>query len=266
MSNATCGTLNDVEIKSLLESGKLIVENCDKNNVKQACYELRAGNIYFDLTSGGTKHTVEDKKDIVFKPHQSIVIITKEKLKIPNDILARVLTKGSLFSVGFNPVNTYADPGFHGQMGIVMNNSSNNYLKIKSGDVIAKIEFDRLQNEVDTPYFGQHSFESGVWPIRSDYVIDRNDIKKYISQYDEMDEIKSVYGESIANIMHRVLISEKRFLFATIVLIITNLLIIGLSQGTNWIDPVTSVILGILSNLGYTIVSFFIKNYNSRRK
>ena len=50
MSDNFYGTLNDSEIINLLERGKLIIENGNRSNVKQACYELRAGNIYFDLS------------------------------------------------------------------------------------------------------------------------------------------------------------------------------------------------------------------------
>lgn len=268
MSTTTYGTLNDAEILKLLENNELIIEDANKANVKQACYELCAGNTYFDLTSGGTKYTLADGDDILFKPHQSIVIISKEKFELPNDILARFLSKGSLFSVGFTPVNTYADPGFYGRMGIVMNNASNNYLRIKSGEIIAKVEFERLQNPVEKPYHGQHGFETGIWPIRNDYIINRKELNKYFSKYDELAEIEAIYGVSVSKVMRRILITERRFVIATAVLIIINLIVIGLSLGTAWLSPVMNVILGIVSNLGYAIVSFIISNFKwkSRRK
>ncbi len=265
MSNTTYGILNDAEIIEALKNNELIIEDANISNVKQTCYELRAGNTYFDLTAGGTKHTLADGDDILFKPHQTIVIITKEKFELPNNVLARFLTKGALFSVGFTPVNTYADPGFYGRMGIVMNNASNNYLRITSGEVIAKVEFERLQNPVEKPYHGQHGFETGVWPIRTDYIISRNNLHKYFPKQDEIDEIEAIYGESVAKVMYRILITERRFVIATIVLIIINLVVIGLSLGTEWLSPVTNVILGIISNLGYAIVSLIISKFKWRK-
>ena len=266
MSSNFYGTLNDVEIINLLENGKLIIENGDRNNVQQACYELRAGNIYFDLSSGGTRYEVYDGEAILFKPHQTIVIISKEKFELPDDILARFLSKGALVSVGFTPVNTYADPGFYGRMGIIMSNASNNYLKVTSGDVIAKVEFDRLQNPVSKSYHGQHGFETGVWPIRNDYIVNEKELKRFIPKLDMLSEIEAAYGEPVANIMQRVLITERRFVVATIILIIMNLIIIAISSGTNALSTVGNVICGIVANIIYALMSIAITRFEWRKK
>lgn len=265
MSKTVCGTLNDTEIKNAVKSGELIIGDFNPDNVKQTCYELRAGNIYFDLSAGGTRHEIKDDGIILFRPHQTIVVISKEKFSLPNNILARFLTKGSLFSIGFAPVNTYADPGFYGHMGIVMNNTSNNYLKIPCGAAIAKAEFDRLQNPVSVPYHGQHGFETGVWPMRSDYIIDRKQLSQYLPKYNELQEIKAIYGESVAEIIRRILITERRFVFATIILIVINMIIIGLSTGTDWLSPITNVILGIVTNVLYALVSLFVTHSKWRK-
>lgn len=264
--NNTYGTLNDEEILSLAQKGELITEEFDVKNIKQACYELRAGNCYYDLSSGGKKHLVQAGGAILFKPHQRIVIITKEKLEIPSDILARILTKGSLFSVGILPVNTYADPGFVGRIGIVLHNSSNDYLKIDDGLAIAKVEFTRLQNPVKKVYHGQHGFETEIWPIHSDFIVERgNELKELLPNYSEIDEISVAFGPSVANIMQRVLITERRFLIATIIYIILNLVLIGLCMGTDWLSPMISVVLGIVSNFLYAIVSFLISSVRRRK-
>lgn len=261
------GTLNDENIINYVSNkNKLIIEEFKEENVKQACYELRAGNIYFDLTGGVIRHEIKDDDEIVFRPHQTIVIISKEKFSLPKDILARFLTKGALVSIGFVPVNTYADPGFYGRMGIVMNNASNNYLKIPCGEEISKVEFVKLKFPVDEPYHGQHGFETGVWPLRTDLIIQKNDIKAYFPKENDIDEIRASYGDSVASIMHRVLITERRFVIATVILIIVNLIIIGLSLGTSWLGPVTNVICGIVANLLYAIVSLVIYNKRSKKK
>lgn len=255
MDGTVYGTLNDTEIISAVNNHKLIIEDFNQGNVKQACYELCAGSTYFDLSTGGTRHKINDDGIILFKPHQTIVVITKEKFSLPSDILARFLTKGSLVSVGFAPVNTYADPGFYGRMGIIMNNTSNNYLKIACGAAIAKVEFVRLQNPVAEPYRGQHGFETGVWPLRNDYVVERKDLHCYFPKMDALQEIEAIYGQSVAKIMQRILVTERRFVFATIALIITNLVIIGLSLSTQWLSPVMNVVYGIIANVGYALVT-----------
>ena len=249
------GTLTDTDILHYAENRKLIIDNFERGNVKQACYELRAGNIYFDLSAGCIKHTVNDEEYIVFRPHQTIVVISKEKFQIPEDILARFLTKGYLVSLGLTPVNTYADPGFYGQMGMIMTNTSNEYLKIQSGDTIAKVEFCKLHAPVKECYHGQHGFETQIWPFRKELIINRKDLRNYIKDFNEFDEIEAAFGKAIAQSLKRIYVTEHRFLFATIILIIVDLIIIGFSQGTKWLSPVMSVILGIVSNVVYAIVA-----------
>ncbi len=267
MSNVVYGTLNDTEIIELGLSGKLITEDFRKENVKQACYELRAGNCYYDLNLGNEKKTVRDRGIILLKPHQRIVVITKEKLNLPSDILARILTKGVLFSVGISPVNTYADPGFVGRLGIVLQNTSNRYLKIRSGEAIAKIEFNRLQNPVTEVYHGQHGYETEIWPIKTDYFVkDSKELKKYLPDQNELDEINDAFGPSVATIIERVLVTERRFLISTVIFIIINLLIVGFAQGTDWLSPMMSVFLGVASNLFYTIISFIISIYRRKKR
>src|SRR4051794_38271488 len=106
------GTLNDELIRTYCENHILISKNFNPENVSEACYELSAGNIYYDISRNFKRidiHT-DGYSYILIKPKQSVVIITKEELHIPNNVIGRVLTKGKLFSIGLLPINTYADP------------------------------------------------------------------------------------------------------------------------------------------------------------
>jgi deoxycytidine triphosphate deaminase len=140
------GTLTDADILRLATDHLLITEGFELKSLKQACYELTSSNIFYDVAS-----THEDKRVIVnsrigylLKPHCYVVAITQECLALPDNVLARILTKGRLFSVGILPVNTYADPGFEGKLGITLYNGSHRYLSIRPGEAIAKIEFNVL--------------------------------------------------------------------------------------------------------------------------
>lgn len=268
MEDGFVGTLSDTQILEMAQKGKLITERFARKNVKQACYELRAGNIYYDLNNGGKKVKIgKTENDFIhFRPHQRIVIITQEKLELPADILARILTKGSLFSVGILPVNTYADPGFVGRLGIVLHNASNNHLKIHYGAPIAKIEFDKLQHKVNEVYHGQHGFESSIWPINDDYIIPKSELKRYMPNYDQLSEIESAFGPEVAAILKRIYKTERKFLITTVLFLIVNMVIIGLAQATDWLEPTVSIILGIVSNLLFEFVVFFISTVRGGKK
>ena len=130
----------------MCEKSELIRSNFSDKQVYQACYEIRAGIVYYDLTEGRKRFTIPHDGDILIKPRHMVVIITLEEFNLPSDILGRILTKGAFFSFGLSPVNTYAAPGFFGNLGILLFNSSVNYVRIPTGTSIAKIEFSRLKH------------------------------------------------------------------------------------------------------------------------
>src|SRR5262245_5759727 len=96
-------TLSDDDIVKEMATGALI-KNGDQAQVAGASYELRLGNVYYDLTEGDEPITAPTGGTVLIKPGHRVVLITHEELDIPNDILARVVNKGSLFSVGLSPV------------------------------------------------------------------------------------------------------------------------------------------------------------------
>lgn len=237
--NTTVGTLSDVDIKLLSSQGKLIIENYNEKNVIQACYELRASNIYYDLSNpkNPLKNDLKDGEYILIKPKQLVVIITLETLELENDILGRILTKGKLFSVGLLPVNTYADPGFYGRLGIVFYNLSNNFLKINTGETIAKIEFTRLQEPVSSSYRGQHGYQTSIWPIPTDMIVSYEEAQKDARVKSPPEEIESAFGADVGRVIKRVFKYERYVILAALLYIALSLLIIHSMQGSNWISP-----------------------------
>ncbi|MBO1096829.1 hypothetical protein FQS90_09865 [Enterococcus casseliflavus] len=256
------GTLNDSMIKELSEGYKILIEKeFSSDYVKQCCYELRASNIYYKPyeNESSRKVVVGENDYILIKPNQLVVIISKEKLNIPNNIVGKILTKGKLFSIGLLPVNTYADPGFRGNMGIVFSNISNNYIKIYPDEAIAKIEFSKLIEKVSQPYSGQHGYESEIWPIPVDMILSKREIRKdkRISS-SQIVEISEMFGEKLGAILKRILWFEKGFIFSMVIYVIVTLILLGLLQN-NLIETVNGIWVGVITNcvwlLGQVVIN-----------
>lgn len=264
MDKSRYGTLTDREIIDCAERNELICEDFVRENVKQACYELRVGNYYYDLSNETKRIEIEEDGYVLLRPFQRVVIITKEKLNIPSNILARILTKGALFSLGILPVNTYADPGFYGRLGIVLHNASHHYLKLKYKESIAKIEFDRLQVPVERPYRGQHGYETNIWPIQEeDHILQKSELEKELGYISDINEIEYAFGKRVANIFRKIFVYEKRFLTVCSIYFMIMIIFIGM---LDWIangNPVTttivSVFAGVGSNLLFLLAEFFIR-------
>lgn len=199
------GTLTDQDIREQVGQHQLIVENFEAGRVRQACYELRASDVFYE-----TAATREDKRVVasvetgyVLRPHCYVTAIVMEKIRLPANVLGRILTKGQLFSVGILPVNTYADPGFDGRLGITLYNASQRYLVLKPGQPIAKIEFTVLAKPVAEPYSGQHGYETEIWPIPVQHYADMNQLRKRGYLRSEAEEIEASYGPQLGSIARR---------------------------------------------------------------
>ena len=159
-------TLSDSEIQTEIRAGRLVIYGND-SHAAGACYELRLGDVYYDLTESDQPISIENTGTVLIKPGHRVVLITHEQLDLPADIFARVVSKGSLFSVGLSHVATYADPGFSGHLGIVTQNISAKYIEIHPLEPIAKVDFTKLSQPAKRLYIGQHGFRTQIWPIKS---------------------------------------------------------------------------------------------------
>lgn len=255
------GTLTDSEIMEYAKNKQLIVENYDEKKVKQACYELRASNIYYDIYNQSRRCVLNDGEYILIKPKQCLVIITLESLELPADFLGRILTKGKLFSIGISAVNTYADPGFEGKLGIVLINLSNSYIKILAGQPIAKIEFSKLPSEVSKPYKGQHGYETEVWPIPTEMLLTNDEIKNDKRIKNDIDEIADAYGENLASHMRRVFSYEKNlmiFSFLALGIILLTFLLVDIAQlSESFCSKLISAGFGITTSIIASIILYF---------
>ncbi|WP_051345942.1 hypothetical protein [Bradyrhizobium sp. th.b2] len=158
-------TLADHEIADAIARNELVLD-ADLQGCKGACYELRMGDVYYDLTEDEKRWSVAPGGDVLIKPGHRVVLITHERLALNDRVFARIVSKGSLFSVGLSAVATYADPGFNGRIGIVTQNISDKYIVLPLLEPIAKVDFTILETASSNPYKGQHGFETKIWPIQ----------------------------------------------------------------------------------------------------
>jgi deoxycytidine triphosphate deaminase len=158
----------DHEIETAIARGELVL-NADPEGCRGACYELRMGDVYYDLTEDEKRFTVKPGETVLIKPGHRVILITHEKLALNNQTFARVVSKGSLFSMGLSAVATYADPGFHGRLGIVTQNISDKYIELPLLEQIAKVDFTILETPAKRPYHGQHGFETKTWPFQHQF-------------------------------------------------------------------------------------------------
>lgn len=248
------GTITDSGIIALAEMGHLITDGFEPRSVKQACYELRAGNIFYETADRRENKRLEvGSSGYILRPHTYVTVIVQERIELPANVLARILTKGQLFSIGILPVCTYADPGFQGRLGITLCNASHRYIVIKPGQPIAKVEFSLLTQSVDRPYAGQHGYETEIWPIPAHLYATDAQLKAAGISPSATSEIDRTYGPIIASMAARLDYYQRRVWIQIAVTVLGFLALFTLGGRIDWI---VAVLLGIATNLITTLVLF----------
>lgn len=261
----TASTLVDSEIIERVGRGQLIVEGFEEAGVRQACYELRASTTFYDLASPDRPEVAPPGSSILLKPQQMLVFITEERLELDASTLGRVLSKGQLFSLGLVPVNTYADPGFTGRLGIVMINASNNYLQIPVGTPIAKIEFVDLGKNVAKPYRGQHGYETKIWPIQHSFILTEAEIRSDPRIGTVPDEVEQSYGSNVGMVVRRVFAYERRLIVWSVIFFAILLGVLALNFAReDRVDLWVSVGVGLVTNVIFLWLT--LAATNTRRK
>ena len=204
------------------------------------------GAIYYDLTEGDKRLDASASKNVLIKPGHRVVLITQEELAIPANMIARVTSKGSLFSVGLSPVSTYADPGFAGNLGIVTQNLSDKYIELPIGEAIAKVDFSLLSSAAIKPYRGQHGYQTQIWPIKHQLQKTYQDVKNDPRVESEQDEAYKILPHATASILRRLQKKQRIIDGAILITLFVNTLVLA-ALSTKFIDPIISVATNLIS-------------------
>ncbi len=133
-----------------------LIENVDKNNVQPSGVDLRVKTVYRLKNGGylGVKNRQTPNVDVVsgregekiiIKPNEFVLVETMEKVNMPNDLLALILPRSSLFRCGVSLHTAVVDPGFIGTLTFGMKNLSEHPFEIEIGSKIGQIVFEEVK-------------------------------------------------------------------------------------------------------------------------
>lgn len=150
-------TFTDWQIESAVESGDLGIEPYRPEQVQPASYDVLLGPALRELLPDGAidlaavpqGHTrlVEIGPDgYLLLPGSFVLGSTVERVRIPNQTIARVEGKSSLARLGLTVHITagFVDPGFRGQITLELHNDGPRSLILRPGLPIAQLTFESL--------------------------------------------------------------------------------------------------------------------------
>lgn len=147
------------KISEMVKKTPPLLENLEEKNIQPSGVDLRVKCIY-RLKNGGfigikERKTPEvenvcnnNREKFILKPNEYVLVETIEKVNMPNDLMATVLPRSSLFRCGVTLFTAVVDPGFQGTLTFGMKNLSEFPFEIEVGSRIGQIVFREVKDNI----------------------------------------------------------------------------------------------------------------------
>ena len=160
--------LSDRTIRAEIEAGRISFDPYDPGLVQPSSVDMRvdsrfrvfhnARRPYIDVREAMDDLTemvqVEGDEPFILHPGEFVLGQTLERVRLPNDLVARLEGKSSLGRLGLLIHSTagFVDAGFEGNLTLELSNVANLPITIYQGMPIGQISFMRMDGPVEHPY------------------------------------------------------------------------------------------------------------------
>ena len=97
------------------------------------------------------------QQEIVIPPHSFLLAVTKEYIRLPDNITAFVEGRSYIGRIGLFIQNAgWVDPGFEGTITLELFNANRLPIRLASGRRICQIVFARMDGPAGVPYAGKY--------------------------------------------------------------------------------------------------------------
>lgn len=176
--------LTDRQIADRAEQG--LLEHYDPSCITNIGYDLRAE--YFVFGDKKVSHTS-------LKHGESAFVATTENIRLPNDMLGRIVLKNSRLRQGLSMDAPVYQPGHHTKVFFRVTNVSGNEIDLQKDGKYVTILFEMLAGPVDNPYAGTFSGEmdySGLGNYQDLYQKEIKEIEKKTETLKDLE--RSIYA------------------------------------------------------------------------
>jgi dCTP deaminase len=182
--------LSDRDIKARIQNGDIEVVSPNKDhlqNIGASSMDFRLGK-YFKVynhaktavldprDSSSLKNIamqveVKDEEPYVVQPGDFVLGVTLEKVKLPNDLVARVEGRSSLGRLGIIVHSTagFIDAGFEGTITLEITNINRMPVALYPGMRVCQLAFEQMTSAAEVPYGEKKSskYQGQVFPEES---------------------------------------------------------------------------------------------------
>src|SRR5919202_5638298 len=160
--------LSDATIARYLEQGRIEIEPYDDSLLQPSSVDVRVDRLfrvfhnnrypYIDVKVEQSELTelvqVDDAQPFVLHPGEFVLGSTLARIRLPDDLVARLEGKSSLGRLGLLIHSTagFIDPGWDGHVTLELSNVANLPITIYQGMKTGQLSFVQLTEPAKTPY------------------------------------------------------------------------------------------------------------------
>ena len=189
--------LSDRTIRRLLQEGRIEIEPYDESLLQPSSVDVRVDR-YFRVFHNArypfidvrepqedlTELVKVDTEPFILHPGEFVLGSTLERIRLPDDLVARLEGKSSLGRLGLLIHSTagFIDPGWDGHVTLELSNVANLPITIYPGMKIGQLSFVQLSEPAESPYGSgglgsKYQGQKGPTPSRYWQNFDRDDAK-----------------------------------------------------------------------------------------
>src|SRR3990170_1027994 len=160
--------LSDVDIRKEIEAGRIVIDPFDETCIQPSSIDVHVDTQFRVFANSrypyiDVKTEMPDLTEVVevgggepfiLHPGEFVLGSTLERVRLPDDLVARLEGKSSLGRLGLLIHSTagYVDPGWDGYLTLELSNVANLPITIYPGMKIGQISFFRLTTAAEVPY------------------------------------------------------------------------------------------------------------------
>lgn len=188
--------LSDRDIKLKIANGDIVVEsenNDHEVNINASSMDLRLGRFFKvyqhakvpfldPMNPEGFENMTElieitnPKEPFIVQPGEFVLGVTHEKIKIADDLVARVEGRSSLGRLGIIVHSTagFVDAGFEGTITLEITNINRMPVALYPGMRVCQLAFETMSSKADVPYYAKATskYQGQIMPQESKISID----------------------------------------------------------------------------------------------
>ncbi|ASJ08795.1 dCTP deaminase [Thermococcus siculi] len=132
---------------------EILIEPFNEKSLQPAGYDLRVGK---EAYINGKLIDVEKEGGIVIPPKTHALVLTLERVKLPDDVMGDMKLRSSLAREGLLGSFAWVDPGWDGNLTLALFNASGEPVELAYGERFVQIAFIRLEGPARNPYRGNY--------------------------------------------------------------------------------------------------------------